>query len=501
MRQFFIRICQIINNIGAVGIYLGVTVLCMQSAMSVAEEVGRSSDRSNTSTKSASSSSATDAAEGIATVTKVLAVNQIGNGEEAPEAPLPEPLSLHAALQLANEPHPDLVQAKANIELAESEHALSASQTNFTATLRARARWIDPVSTALNQDNEDHQLVLLARKPLYDFGKTPAELGAATLEIERSQLQYQDASMARRWQIMSAYFDVLLADLEFSRDNEAMATAYVHWDRQKDRNQQGQISDIELLQAESEYQKQRSSRYASEVRQRTSRAYLAQALNRPGKLSKNLVMPKLLSIEQTLPEFEALRKYALGANPNLLALRKKSAAMQKRMESTRAETKPSIVGELEAGEYARELGSRDPLAAGIVIEFPLTNGGVTDAKLAKQRAEFESAQAQVRKTEWELEQAILSLTQQIHILAAQRDEAKALSNYRDLYLDRSRGLYELDIRTDLGDAMVKFSDARFFTAKTDFALATAWASLHRLLGQDNPLVSSELSIAPGNFKP
>lgn len=64
----------------------------------------------------------------------------------------------------------------------------------------------------------------------------------------------------------------------------------------------------------------------------------------------------------------------------------------------------------------------------------------------------------------------------------QQDESKALADYRDLYLDRSRALYELDIKTDLGDTMTQTSAARLRGAATRDALALAWAQVDALLG-------------------
>lgn len=55
-------------------------------------------------------------------------------------------------------------------------------------------------------------------------------------------------------------------------------------------------------------------------------------------------------------------------------------------------------------------------------------------------------------------------------------------DYRDLYLERSRALYELEVTSDLGDAMVQLSEAQLFKAQTFFELAVAWAKLDSLLG-------------------
>ncbi len=57
-------------------------------------------------------------------------------------------------------------------------------------------------------------------------------------------------------------------------------------------------------------------------------------------------------------------------------------------------------------------------------------------------------------------------------------------NYRDLYLDRSRALYELEVRTDLGDAMARSTEAQWLAAQADYRLLLAWARLDALTGSN-----------------
>ncbi len=70
-------------------------------------------------------------------------------------------------------------------------------------------------------------------------------------------------------------------------------------------------------------------------------------------------------------------------------------------------------------------------------------------------------------------------------LKRQFDDPDLTIDYRDLYLDRSRALYELEVTSDLGDAMVKLSDAQLFKAQTVFELAINRAKLDALVG--NPM--------------
>ena len=49
--------------------------------------------------------------------------------------------------------------------------------------------------------------------------------------------------------------------------------------------------------------------------------------------------------------------------------------------------------------------------------------------------------------------------------------------YHELELDRHRALYEMEVATNFGNAMVAISDTRYKQVKTDFELALAWMNL------------------------
>jgi hypothetical protein len=84
----------------------------------------------------------------------------------------------------------------------------------------------------------------------------------------------------------------------------------------------------------------------------------------------------------------------------------------------------------------------------------------------------------------DVQQAILDNLQMLDTLKVEREEMKALLDYRDLYLDRSRALYEMEVKTDLGDSMVEVSEARLKFARAKFTTALTWARLDALLGNE-----------------
>lgn len=414
----------------------------------------------------------------------VLCLQAAGYAEALAEAvePLPEPLKLEYALSLVDVQHPDLMVEQAEqAKLAAQLQGIDASNA-LNISVEGRARWVEPPDIENGDMAEDHKLSLFVRKPLYDFGRTNALHQAAQQASLGREQYYQAVRDKRRIAIMQAFFDVLLSDMEYARDNEAVAVAYTTLDRLRDRQRLGQASDIAVLEKEAEYQRVRYQLALSETRQRASRARLANLLNRPGMLPSTLTKPKLDYSQRELPEYETLVTKAMQRNPEILALQSEVMVAQQRMEAARAEQYPHLDGELEASAYSRELKSYDRWRAGVTLQVPIYSGGRVDAAVASQRAQQFAVQARLEKVRYDLRQNILERWLELQNLRLLREKANSEQDYRELYLDRSRANYEMEFTADLGDAMVRLSEAQLGLAQVDYQLAIAWERMDALTG-------------------
>lgn len=122
--------------------------------------------------------------------------------------------------------------------------------------------------------------------------------------------------------VLASFLDVLLADFAFSRYDEAMAVAYIQFDRASARRELGQFSDLAVLELESTYQEILHERSASQIGQQLSRTILAQALNLPGYLPRDLREPELPPLPDPLPEAQPLLAEAIEQNASVRALLK-----------------------------------------------------------------------------------------------------------------------------------------------------------------------------------
>jgi len=406
--------------------------------------------------------------------------------------PLPDPLTLEYALSLVDEGHPDLLAEQAEQARLSAELQGVDARNALDISVEGRARWVEPPSIDNGDVVEDHKLSLFVRKPLYDFGRTDALRQAAQQASLGREHRYQAVRDNRRIAIMHSYFDVLLSDMETARDNEALAVAFIALDRLRDRQELGQASDIAVLEAEAAYQRVRYQLAQSETRQRATRARLANLLNRPGMPPSNLQKPTLDYRQRKLPEFETLVEQAMQRYPEILALRSELEAAQQRIEAARADHLPRLDGELEASNYSREIGSYDRWRAGVTLQIPIYSGGRVDASVADQRAQQYMVQARLDKARYDLRQNVLDLWLELQNLQLQQERANSEQDYSELYLDRSRANYEMEFTADLGDAMVRLSEAQLGLAQVEYQLAIAWERLDALIGanDENALIAA-----------
>jgi outer membrane protein TolC len=414
---------------------------------------------------------------------------------------LPEPLTLKAILALATDDHPDIARKSAELALAEADLSDAQAQNDASLDLSLQGRYIDPAKTAFNQENNDAHATLIFHKMLYDFGRSSENERAGEMRVVSYEKRLQLAKIQKKIKIMRRYFDVLLADLEFAVADEANSIRFVRFDNAKERHELGEISDIEILALENEYQRQRLKRQRSENQQRQARVRLALAINRPDQLSAELEIPVLPGNRTPLPDYKQLLKDARKNNLNLRALDDALMSLKSTHKAAKSERLPKLYIQLEAAEYEREFGARDPFTAILGLDVPLYQGGRTHSLEAKLSAQIMALKARRQSADYHLRQDILETWQTINTLLLQTEQAEVLGDYRDLYLDRSRAHYELELEADLGDAMTKQSEARLFTAQTDFELAIARETLVELTGNPTYSAFATSSTPPTDMEP
>lgn len=397
--------------------------------------------------------------------------------------PLPDPLALEQAMQFADDADSyALIDAQSSIEFSRSEVQRAESALGFRAQLELEAAYIEPSAITYDQSSNDSSVTLRLSKPIYDFGGSQQKIEAASLEQQAWQANLPFIVAQRKLSIARDFFEVILADLKYVWDNEALAIAYVSYDSAQDRHALNQISDLELMASETAYLETLHARNISQAQQRQSRAVLAETLNRPRQLPSNLQRPSLSFVNQPLPEYAEVMEKVEQNNPYIKLAEARLMVAQQRLDAENRQMRPLLNAELAVSEYAREKTS-DDVRASLNLVVPLYESRSIKSAMARARSAWMKQRAETLNTKIQMRQQALQLWQRIDVLQKRYQQLLSTQAFRELSLDRSRALYEMEVKTDLGDSMVAISEVQYRRAKNEFDLVLAWMQLQLLMGE------------------
>ncbi len=389
-----------------------------------------------------------------------------------------QPLTLQQALRQAAGTHPDMQLARALERKAEA--AERRLQTPFATSLYLEldARWIDVPRDSFYRSPDDSRASLILEKTLYQFGRRKWLRRAGAAWRLEAREQARDLLQDLEQEVTAAFFDVLLADLAFNTANEAMSIAYIRYDRANERLELEQVSELETARLYAAYQETRLQVRRAEQAQRLTRERLALLLGRPDDPPAELLEPVLM-LERPVPEFETL-KARIDQHPALRSLQQQSRALRAEAEALRLSLRPSL--RLEAGytEYSQPFSTRSPARASLVLRWPFTDGQQARQQAVELEAQAEAVAARADRLALELRQNLLATLQAIRAGQVELERNLAERDYRELDLDKRRALYEMEVKADLGDAMVAQSQVQWQTAQSRYRLGLRWLELARL---------------------
>ncbi len=424
---------------------------------------------------------------GLNTLGFVSLMLTIGCAVEAAE--LPQPLTLDAALNYVNsEQHFQLLSAQYRLQQveAEADNALAGNDLEVKLAGHLREVGVSDLVTDLGlpERDDDSKLSLFVRKPLYDFGKsaTRDELGQLNADLARLQQVY--LLEQRELSIVDKFFAVLNADNEFLRHNEDLAIGFIRWDRARENQELGLTSEIEVIEKQTAYEVIRQNRYQAENMQRLTRILLAEELGFPDSPPSEVAVPELRQNYRIGDDVDTLVAQAFQHSLQMQIQQKKLQISAKQLELAEHSIGPKLEAELEFSDYAREGRTRDDWRASIYFDVPLYSGSRKNSAIDIAQARHQQVLLEIQQLQSELRVEVLQLWQAIRQNALKVEGELINQEYRDMYLDRSRAEYELEFKTDLGDAMVQFSDSRMKAYRARFALELAWRKLEKLVGPE-----------------
>jgi outer membrane protein TolC len=398
---------------------------------------------------------------------------------------LTEVLTLANALRIAEvngSPERDIAEA----EILQSSAELATVQSRYGFRVKAEAfpRYVYSLDSSQGNDINDSYYFLSTNKILSDFGRTEKLAQAAEADIRADAIKFVNFRFRRRLQIILVYLKVLLADQRYAVENEKMTITYLKYDKARERHDLGEVSDVDLLARESAYREELLSRMRSANRQSEARAELAALFNRPDEFPGELQPLKAKIEDIEISEYQDLLTKVLQKNPELSAQDERVKAAQARLEHSHMSKRPVLDSLVELGNYERRYGEGGKWRVGVNLVIPIREGGRFKAEIAKQQAELQKEQAKYQLMKNALRKTVLELIQELEVLKVAVESADVRLEYRDQYLDRSRSAYDLEIKTDLGDAAANMTEAQWNADKVKYDLLLTLGNIDALLGID-----------------
>ena len=401
---------------------------------------------------------------------------------------LPDPLTLEQALTLSQEQHPDIAAIKARILSSEAKLLQAESHLGLQSYLNINAETIK-LSGSEDFENDSYAQLIIS-KPVFDWGHSTALQKAETTQISSQKILLTDRHVQKQFEIISNFYNVILADMKYLLDNENSVRNFLAYDKKRDRHSLGMISDAELNEYENKYREALSFRMNSETRRKSTRLLLAMALNRPADLPTNLTPPALLSSKQSLPDSFDLYKTALKNNRTIISMEQQVTAAKNRLIAERKRDHPKVTANFEVAEYERATSSRSDVRASINIHIPLYQGKASQAAIARSSADLAAITAQLQQTQYKLLENIMTLVNHLTVLYAEKSTARQRIDYRDINLDHHRARYELELQTDFSHAQTNLTEANWLATKLEYDISLAWIQLNLLTGK--PLRQQEI---------
>jgi outer membrane protein TolC len=401
--------------------------------------------------------------------------------QAADKPPLPVPLTLDYLLSLPAQMSPNVLARQAEQYKAQANQAENSAKDSLTISLQARLGQRE----FTNQTQNHHMAALHFGLPLYDFGQTQKLNQAWLVEGEARAQQIKAAENEFRLLLMQAYFNVLLADLNFRVENEATAIAFVTLDKVREDHAIGRAADVKLYEHEKSYQQAFVKRQAAQADLRRSRMLLANVMGRSDAIVSRVSLPEFNQLPNELKPVEYYLEQALTQNAEINAAKQLEQASQYRIQSARATNKPTV----RADAWVGQLSSYPEIREGhwhaeISLSMPLFDSGLTKSSVDKQRAQALQAKSQLVATEQLLRDQVTNLYFQLNLLNVEQEAVEASRTFAGYNMDYKRALYENEQQSDFGDALVKISQADYDALAFELKRALLWAQMTFATGGD-----------------
>ena len=398
---------------------------------------------------------------------------------------LPNPLTLKRTLELATTQNLEQQQLSINIALDKIE--LESYQDGYKTTVDLDLQLARRDNEKLGHTDYSHAFIKI-NKVLYDQN-VEINQNAAKSNVKNTEFALQQFKIDKTTQVMQAFFNVILADMRHETVLERLAISAIRANRIQDNFDVQDASEVELLEKQTLTQFDVVKRIEAEAAQITTRAKLAQLLNmtyenRPD----DLVKPDLTHFfKKELDEFEIWQKKIQLSNLELGELKRMLANLKQQRNLEKNNKEIVISSNIRLGGQSYDSSKNGNWRAGFNFVMPFGQSRHQKKKTSELLVKIKQQQLRIEQRAQALNQQALSLWLKLKTLKQRHQALTTELDYRDLYLELARANYEMEIKSDIGNAMGNLTDTEWKLTKNEFDFVIVYTQLQQLAGEDYAL--------------
>lgn len=410
-------------------------------------------------------------------------------------------VGLASALASASKHQPLLRQARAEIDVAEArttqaragllpQVAITGQYLRTTGNFAPRPGAVTTgavrARTISFETYNFFSFGLTANQLLYDFGQTTDRTAAARASVDAQRKVERSTEVNVAYEVRAAYTLALAQKNLLAVADETFANEERHLAQIRGFVAGGARPEIDLAQARMTMANAKYQVIAAENAYEIAKALLNQAMGSVGETDYDVTSESAEPVDGEDASVTQLTPLAMAGRPDLAGLVKQREASDLTARSLRGAYWPTLSAQASATENGLSLDTLVPnVAVGLTATWPLFQGNVTrgqvheaEAVSARVDAQLDVMRQQVRA---DLSQARLGIRSGKASVAA-AEEARAAARER---LRLAEGRYAAGIGSviELGDAQVALTQAAGQVVAAELNLATARATLLRVLGR------------------
>lgn len=295
------------------------------------------------------------------------------------------------------------------------------------------------------------------------------------------------ANYERKILVMRAFFDTNLATLYRQYILEQLAMDAIYYNRSKDFYPYGRTSDVELLEKETNMLLSSAKNYNAEENIYNNKSRLANLLELDVKQIPELERPNLQAyFEKKVFDNAKLLELALKNDPKMEQYNQKMQFLNRKLANLKNDYDIQVGSiAMYGNEPQKTIGDENNRwEARLTLRVPFYDGEKNSNEMQATQISKNKLQIATDKYKTELSLKIDDLVSKLNYLKRLEKAYKVQFDYRNLYLEKSRIDYDLNRKSDLGDAMVQLSKAEYELEKNRYDFVITYETLNLLVGEN-----------------